>query len=586
MFSQNLPFWSNNGNNVSSTDFFGSTNSADLRFRTNNTARMTLTSAGTLRVNNLAGAGNGFVSLDVNGNLARTNFSGDTNEVLSGGGTFKNISSISGWAFANSYTGTNLYNINSGNVGIGTNSPSEKLSVNGSAIITGTLNVSGITGVQNFRGDTIRGNVEMEVDNKLCMDGGALAGVCTKSGDLLLQSHAGANGNTIMNATTTGNVGIGLVNPVYKLDLNGDERVSGKLYVDRILGLPGDSVIKFGDSTLFINYVNAKVFNGDVTKGIVIGSAISFGLGPKSVVIGDRAKTTSTATNSIVIGHNDTPLPLFTGTIPNSLIVGFNSNLPTFYVGNSSGLNTVGKVGVGTSNPFGDFQVGDNELSVNMGAAPNVGTTFSFAYFGLNAARDNATQSWTFQNNGAANGGVALLTSANGDLEVMTVKSTGSLNQSFSDAAMEPFDLFEIRSNGKVMIGPHANELESPGNYRLYVTGGILSEHVKVASYNSGNWADYVFDSSYALTPLDSVNAFIKTNHHLSGIPSASDVQANGIDLADIDAAMLAKIEENTLYIINLQDQIDEMKKQNDALQAQIDQKQSHIKKHRKTHAK
>ncbi|MBI3511835.1 MAG: hypothetical protein HY064_14330, partial [Bacteroidetes bacterium] len=61
MLSQNLPFWSNNGNNVSSTDFFGSTNAADLRFRTNNTARMTLTSAGTLRVNNLAGAGNGFV---------------------------------------------------------------------------------------------------------------------------------------------------------------------------------------------------------------------------------------------------------------------------------------------------------------------------------------------------------------------------------------------------------------------------------------------------------------------------------------------------------------------------------------------
>ncbi|MBI3510865.1 MAG: hypothetical protein HY064_09375, partial [Bacteroidetes bacterium] len=129
MFSQNLPFWSNNGNNVSTTDFFGSTNAADLRFRTNNIARMTLTSAGTLRVNNLAGAGNGFVSLDVNGNLARTNFSGDTNQVLSGDGTFKNISSISGWKFS----GNNIYNSNSGTVGIGTSSPSSGylLDVNG-----------------------------------------------------------------------------------------------------------------------------------------------------------------------------------------------------------------------------------------------------------------------------------------------------------------------------------------------------------------------------------------------------------------------------------------------------------------------
>ncbi|MBI3509021.1 MAG: hypothetical protein HY064_00040 [Bacteroidetes bacterium] len=408
MFSQNLPFWSNNGNNVSSTDFFGSTNAADLRFRTNNLARMTLTSAGTLRVNNLAGAGNGFVSLDVNGNLLRANFTNDTNEVLSGDGTFKNISSIGGWKFS----GNNIYNSNSGTVGIGTSSPSSGylLDVNGDAHFSGNIFASGLVLTTKVQADTIRSLSQISINNNLVISAGAQNELYTNSNDLLIQSASSyTQGNTILNAGNSGKVGIGNLNPLYKLDVNGDERVTGKFYVDRILGLPGDSIIKFGDSTLYLNYVNSKIFNNNAVKGMVVGSPFSNAYGSRSVAIGTNLQTASNADHAIVIGSG--PLNnsgILVNGISNSLMIGFNSTVPSFFVGPAATTSTSGKVGVGTANPQGDFQVGDSFSKVTIGGAPGVANTFSDAYIGFNVARVVPGQ-WVPSDDGANNGSTVLL---------------------------------------------------------------------------------------------------------------------------------------------------------------------------------
>lgn len=121
-----------------------------------------------------------------------------------------------------------------------------------------------------------------------------------------------------------------------------------------------------------------------------------------------------------------------------------------------------------------------------------------------------------------------------------------------------------IRANGKVLIGdPATINTTTTTDYKLYVQTGILTEKVKVALSSSANWADFVFDKNYKLQPLTEVESYIKANKHLPGIPSADEVVASGLDLAEMDAKLLQKIEELWLHVIDL-------KKENELLKQQL----------------
>ena len=73
-------------------------------------------------------------------------------------------------------------------------------------------------------------------------------------------------------------------------------------------------------------------------------------------------------------------------------------------------------------------------------------------------------------------------------------------------------------------------------------------------------WSDYVFDSGYRLMPLGELERYVNANKHLPNIPSATEVEKNGVNVGEMNALLLEKIEELTLYIIDLQKQIDELK--------------------------
>ncbi len=109
-----------------------------------------------------------------------------------------------------------------------------------------------------------------------------------------------------------------------------------------------------------------------------------------------------------------------------------------------------------------------------------------------------------------------------------------------------------IGQNGKVGIGlDPAVAKNFAGNYKLYVKDGILTEKLKVALNSSSNWADYVFAKGYKLKPLEEVEKFIKKEQHLPNFPSADElVKQGGIDMTDMFAKQMEKIEELTLYII------------------------------------
>jgi trimeric autotransporter adhesin len=123
--------------------------------------------------------------------------------------------------------------------------------------------------------------------------------------------------------------------------------------------------------------------------------------------------------------------------------------------------------------------------------------------------------------------------------------------------------------NGRLYIGSSANNftpITATSRYRLFVEGGILTERVKVATNGTVNWADYVFAEDYKLAPLADVEKFIKENNHLPGIESAETLSKQGLDLGDMQAKQMAKIEELTLYVIQQNKEIEELKKQVKAL--------------------
>jgi hypothetical protein len=73
------------------------------------------------------------------------------------------------------------------------------------------------------------------------------------------------------------------------------------------------------------------------------------------------------------------------------------------------------------------------------------------------------------------------------------------------------------------------------------------------------NWADFVFDESYDLPELNQVAAFIEENHRLPGVPSSEEIKKNGINVAEMHTLQMQKIEELTLYIIEMNQKMEEL---------------------------
>jgi hypothetical protein len=113
-----------------------------------------------------------------------------------------------------------------------------------------------------------------------------------------------------------------------------------------------------------------------------------------------------------------------------------------------------------------------------------------------------------------------------------------------------------ITDQGRVGIGT-----TSPGTFRLAVEGKIGAREIRVTLDNP--WPDYVFTPQYQLQSLPSVEEFIKKHGHLPNMPSAKEVKENGIELGNMSSKLLEKIEELTLYII-------ELKKENENIREEL----------------
>ncbi|MGJ1269884.1 hypothetical protein ACR78F_18525 [Sphingobacterium spiritivorum] len=93
---------------------------------------------------------------------------------------------------------------------------------------------------------------------------------------------------------------------------------------------------------------------------------------------------------------------------------------------------------------------------------------------------------------------------------------------------------------------------------RLAVNGNIRAKEIKV---EAANWPDYVFRKDYELKSIAELNAYIKEHGHLPDVPKADTAEKEGVSLGEMNKLLLKKVEELTLYIIDLQNQIDTLKK-------------------------
>jgi hypothetical protein len=213
---------------------------------------------------------------------------------------------------------------------------------------------------------------------------------------------------------------------------------------------------------------------------------------------------------------------------------------------NISSTNT-GNVGIGTASPqsrlhvhselsgFSAISIGSpnsqGNIYVPLGASPGGYNIDFYTWRDMEpdqiGARIRAERINTYQPNAA-------LVQAM-DLSFST--SSGILKSELTER-------MRISNNGNVGIGT------ATPNAKLAVNGNIRAREIKV---ETANWPDYVFTKDYQLLSLKETEQHIKDKGHLPGIPSAEEVKTNGVDLGDMNAKLLKKIEELTLHLIAIE---------------------------------
>ena len=284
--------------------------------------------------------------------------------------------------------------------------------------------------------------------------------------------------------------------------------------------------------------------------------------------------TDALASGSMVIGSGINTSTKLSNNVANSLMVGYNSDVPTLFVGASTGAGTTGNVGIGTSTPAQKLDVaGTTKITHGPGDWLQLNNDNGSGFWSLNNPAPQHQLRFMFDNNGTTI--IPFTISNNGDVSVSgnITMQTGSVNGYIpvSDATgkmvwtdpstlgignnhwqVNPTNSSHIVFNtGNVSIGTNKfYDSNTSTEYKLSVAGNARFESIEVSLEST--WPDYVFDKEYDLAPIDEVEAFIQENKHLPNVPSETEVAENGINVAEMNAVLLRKIEEQTLYIIDL----------------------------------
>jgi hypothetical protein len=223
---------------------------------------------------------------------------------------------------------------------------------------------------------------------------------------------------------------------------------------------------------------------------------------------------------------------------------------PVFFVDNNGR-----SAGVGTGTPRGKFEVKMNEFDhVTFGAMRTEASGWGTSYIGFNAYRlDGGT--WKTTGDASNSGASVIYSNALGDLMFSNINGENSAYEVITaDGGIKQNTRMTLTNDGRLGIGVNPRANNDLLAYRLVVDGDVKCKKLRV---DLQNWGDYVFDSSYNLMDLNSIASYIAQNKHLPGMPSAAQVEKDGVDLGEMIKLQQIKIEELTLLMIQMQKQID-----------------------------
>ncbi len=151
--------------------------------------------------------------------------------------------------------------------------------------------------------------------------------------------------------------------------------------------------------------------------------------------------------------------------------------------------------------------------------------------------------------------------------------NTGNVNYLSYDASTGWTSRLFVNYDGNIGIGTQtpSSKLDVKGEIKAHsisidgdLTGNALAINGKITAkeveVTLDGWPDYVFSDDYELSPLSEVEIFVKENKHLPGIPSEKEIIENGLSVGQMNQKMMEKIEELTLYVIELQKEVERLK--------------------------
>jgi hypothetical protein len=307
-----------------------------------------------------------------------------------------------------------------------------------------------------------------------------------------------------------------------------------------------------------INWNNVKLisFSGynafvDDVKAFIMSNTPPTSFGGTTIVIKLEPRVAGSAALTVIAttaANNISPMSLTD-----------NSTSPPFTYTMASSAGTYNmwtvnnNVGIGTYNPSSKLYVVSNGLGNNNGDRINLSS------FETNVGNNTSLVELYSYRNASGNDWLSATTRFQQRIDGVNM---GYLE--FNPPGMTWGLALGTNNTGRLYIGNNGNVgigtmSINDNNYALFVNKGIRTRKVKV---DQETWPDYVFHIGYRLPPLPEVEQYIQEHHHLPEVPSAAEVEKEGLDVGDNQAVLLKKIEELTLYIIDLNKRVQDLEKQ------------------------
>jgi hypothetical protein len=423
---------------------------------------------------------------------------------------------------------------------------------------------------------------------------GSLTGsnIIMDNNEIMARSNGAANDLVLQN--DGGNLGIGVASPDERLTLTNNIKLNGSaglIKFEAAVGGTGSPLasLKYAPGLLFvregtttglgkIEYVDTASFTNfmrirmgsNVENGITLNTSNYTGLGTASPlarlhVRGEGGIDEIAINSGVGIGSESAAIQFYS-----TFLSGGGANEKKGFLL----LDDVDlKIGTNSGNNTGKFIIRNNGADrVFVDDNGNVGIGVSSPTFKLSVA-GNASITNPNQNALSLTGGLTVIKSGeaikiDGISPAINFYEAGNFKSFISHSASGLYlgvNNGNIRldvTNGHVAIGTVNLTGVNADAYKLAVAGKVICEEVRVKLASSG-WPDYVFSNNYKLPSLAEVETFIDQHKHLPNVPSAAEVEKDGIAVGDMQKRMMEKIEELTLYVIELQKQVDQLKKHN-----------------------